>query len=111
MGRERISVRIPARHGLKASESVELAALFKVLGSTTRVRLLHLLVADGETRVGDIARGVAMTPQAVSNQLQRLAALQIVAARRVGSEVHYQVINPCVRSLLEKGLCLIRKQC
>jgi DNA-binding transcriptional ArsR family regulator len=93
------------------SEATRLATLFKVLGSTTRVRVLHVLVTNGETRAGDIARSVAMTPQAVSNQLRRLADLEIVAARRVGAEVYYQAINPCVPSLLDKGLCFVRKRC
>lgn len=109
--RKRLASRRSREAALASGESSDLADLFKVLGSTTRLRLLHLLVSRGEACVGDIARGVGMTPQAVSNQLQRLAALEIVAARRVGAEVHYRVINPCVPALLEKGLCLIRKQC
>ena len=108
---KRTAARRARRPALTGGQPAELAALFKVLGSTTRVRLLHLLVREGETRVGDIARGVSMTPQAVSNQLQRLARLEIVSARRVGAEVYYRVTNPCVPILLDKGLCLITKQC
>ena len=89
----------------------ELAALFKVLGSPTRLRLLQLLLRDGEACVGDVARGVRMTPQAVSNQLRRMARLGVVSSRREGAEVHYRVSNPCVPALLDKGLCLIEKEC
>jgi DNA-binding transcriptional ArsR family regulator len=48
-----------------------------------------------------------MTPQAVSNQLQRLVDRRILAARRQGNNVFYRVVDPCVTSLLELGLCLV----
>jgi DNA-binding transcriptional ArsR family regulator len=47
-----------------------------------------------------------MTPQAVSNQLQRLVDREILAARRVGNSVFYRIADPCVSSLLDLGLCL-----
>jgi DNA-binding transcriptional ArsR family regulator len=50
-----------------------------------------------------------MKPQAVSNQLQRLSDLGIVAARRDGTSIHYRVVDLCVRSLLDQGLCLMEE--
>ncbi|MFM7292921.1 MAG: hypothetical protein ACKO6B_17060 [Planctomycetia bacterium] len=47
-----------------------------------------------------------MKPQAVSNQLQRLCSLGIIRSRRAGVNVHYRVVDLCVRSLLDQGLCL-----
>jgi DNA-binding transcriptional ArsR family regulator len=83
-----------------------LAAVFKVLANDTRLRLLHALVRAGELCVTELADEVGMKPQAVSNQLQRLSSLGILEARRAGVNVHYRVVDLCVRSLLDHGLCL-----
>ncbi|NCY03208.1 MAG: ArsR family transcriptional regulator [Planctomycetia bacterium] len=83
-----------------------LAAVFKVLANDTRLRLLHALVRAGELCVTELADEVGMKPQAVSNQLQRLSSLGIIAARRAGVNVYYRVVDVCVRPLLDQGLCL-----
>jgi DNA-binding transcriptional ArsR family regulator len=84
-----------------------LAAVFKVLANDTRLRLLHALVRAGEMGVTDLAGAVAMKPQAVSNQLQRLSDLGILTHRRDGKSILYRVVDPCVMSLLDQGLCLV----
>jgi DNA-binding transcriptional ArsR family regulator len=48
-----------------------------------------------------------MRPQALSNQLRRLAAQGIVASRRDGPRVQYRIRDPCVPSILDRGLCLL----
>src|SRR4051812_35005787 len=73
-----------------------LAAVFKVLANDTRLRLLHALVRADELCVTDLAAAVGMKPQAVSNQLQRLSDLGIVASRRDGNTVHYRLVDLCV---------------
>ena len=47
---------------------------------------------------------VGMRPQAVSNQLQRLSDLGVLASRRDGNNIHYRLVDLCVRSLLDRGL-------
>lgn len=86
-----------------------LAAVFKVLANDTRLRLLHALVRAKELRVTELAESIGMKPQAVSNQLQRLSDLGILASRRIGNNIHYQLVDLCVRSLLEQGLCLMEE--
>lgn len=86
-----------------------LAAVFKVLANDTRLRLLHALVRTNELCVTDLAASVGMKPQAVSNQLQRLSDLGIVTSRRMGNNIHYQLVDLCVRSLLEQGMCLMEE--
>ena len=49
-----------------------LARLFKIFASPTRLRLLQALVRAETLCVTELADAVAMKPQAVSNQLQRL---------------------------------------
>jgi DNA-binding transcriptional ArsR family regulator len=84
-----------------------LAAVFKVLANDTRLRLLHALVRADEVCVTDLAATLGMKPQAVSNQLQRLSDLGILASRRDGNNIYYRIVDPCVPILLDRGLCLM----
>jgi DNA-binding transcriptional ArsR family regulator len=92
---------------LSFDQATSLAHLFKVFANPTRLRLLHALVRADELCVTELADTVEMKPQAVSNQLQRLVDRGILASRREGNNVYYQVVDPCVQVLLERGLCLI----
>lgn len=91
---------------LSGPQAQALEGTFKMLGNATRLRLLHALIRAGELCVSDIAGELEMKPQAVSNQLQRLADRGIVESRRNGIQVYYRVIDPCVVSLLDQGWCL-----
>jgi DNA-binding transcriptional ArsR family regulator len=84
----------------------ELAQVFEVLASDTRLRLLHALVLLGDPCMGDLAAAVDMKPQAVSNQLRRLVDLGILSTRRHGTHIHYRIVDPCVVRLMHHGLCL-----
>lgn len=95
-----------ARPLLSAGEAGRVITLFKVLASETRLRLIHALVRAEELSVSDLGRTVGMTPQAVSNQLQRLVDRGVLEARRNGNSVHYRIADPCVPALLDQGLCL-----
>ena len=92
---------------LNRDEAVQLMRLFKIFANDSRLRLLHALVREGELCVSELARAVEMKPQTVSNQLQRLADRGILRARREGVNIYYQVTDPCVRVLLERGVCLV----
>lgn len=83
-----------------------LEATFKALGNATRLRMLHALARTGEVCVSDIAEAVGMKPQAVSNQLQRLAIRGILEARRDGLQVLYRIVDPCVVDLVDRAWCL-----
>jgi DNA-binding transcriptional ArsR family regulator len=96
---------LAARELLTEAQAGELRGTFKVLASETRLRLLHALERSGELGVNDLAATVEMAPQAVSNQLQRMADRGVVVARREGSSVIYRIADPCVTALLELGLC------
>ncbi|SMC60618.1 DNA-binding transcriptional regulator, ArsR family [Lentzea albidocapillata] len=88
-------------------EAAGVAALFKVLSGTTRLRLLHALSRAEEVRVSDLAAAVDMSQQGVSNQLQRLVDQKILATRREGTSIYYRIVDPCVPRMLEFGLCLL----
>ncbi len=94
---------------LSPIEAGGLAAVFKVLANDTRLRLLHALVRADELCVTDLADSIGMKPQGVSNQLQRLSDLGILASRRDGNNICYRVVDLCVRSLLDQALCLMEE--
>lgn len=85
----------------------DLAGLFRVLASDTRLRILHTIARTGEVSVGDIANDIGASNQTVSNQLQRMSDQKIVATRRDGNRIYYRLIDPCVGGLIELGLCLL----
>lgn len=92
---------------LEHEQTADLEKLFKILANSTRLRLLHAVVRAGELCVTELADAVGMKPQAVSNQLQRLADRDILATRRNGNQMYYRIVDPCVTHLLDYGLCLL----
>ncbi len=97
---------LTARPLLSPRQAQGLESTFKLLANATRLRMLHALARADELCVGQIADELGMKPQAVSNQLQRLAARGIVDARRDGLHIHYSILDPCVLTLLHQGWCL-----
>lgn len=91
---------------LSPEQALALTALFKVLANDTRLRLLHALVLQGEMGVTELADVLAMKPQAISNQLTRLADRGILGYRRNGNNIYYRIVDPCVIALLDYGFCL-----
>lgn len=91
---------------LDMGKATELANLYGVLASETRLRLLHALILLDDPCMGDLAEAVGMKPQAVSNQLRRLVELGILDTRRHGSHIHYRIVDPCITKLMYHGLCL-----
>lgn len=89
------------------SVAKDTASLFKLLSNDTRVRLLHALAIHNELCVSDLASQLKMKPQAISNQLQKLVAGKMLASRREGNLIFYRIIDRCVPSLLDLGLCLL----
>jgi len=91
---------------LSSEQAKALSTVFKVLANDTRLRLLHALVREGEIGVMELAGLLAMKPQAISNQLNRLADRGILGYRRNGNNIYYRIVDPCVIELLDHGLCL-----
>lgn len=91
---------------ISLERAAKLESLFKVLGNRTRLRMIHALTRAGEMCVSELAEALNMKPQAVSNQLQRLAGCNILACKRNGNNVYYRVVDRCVVNLLDRGICL-----
>ena len=91
---------------LSVRQADALGSVFKVLANNTRLRMLHALARAGQLCVGELADELGMKPQAISNQLQRLADRGIVEAEREGLQILYSIVDPCVLTLLDQGWCL-----
>lgn len=91
---------------ISMEDSQRIEAIFKIFASATRLRLLHALVRKTKLPVNELAEAIGMTAQAVSNQLQRLIDRGILGSRRNGNQIYYRIVDPCVASILEHGLCL-----
>lgn len=102
-----VHVTLPEQQPITSDQAAELEDLFKILANDTRLRLLHTLARVEEMCVCDLAQEVEMTPQAISNQLQRLSDRGIVATRRSGNMIYYRVVDQCIIGLLQKALCLL----
>lgn len=91
---------------ITVEQASDLENMFKVLANDTRLRILHAIIKGTEMCVTEIANLLEMKPQAISNQLQRLVDQRIVVSRRDGNNVYYRVVDPCIVSLLDLGICL-----
>ncbi len=94
----------PRRQILGLEEAEGLERLFAVLASSTRLRLLHALIRMGDPCMTDLAAAVSMKPQAVSNQLRKLADMGVLRARRHGNHIHYRLEHPALKAMLLAGL-------
>jgi DNA-binding transcriptional ArsR family regulator len=77
-----------------------MAALFKVMGNTTRLRLIAQLSHE-ERCVEDLVEGLGMSQSAVSHQLRVLRESNIVDHRRDGRHVRYRLVDHHVRELYD----------
>ncbi len=98
--------KIEQRPLLDGEQARILADVFKVLSNDTRLRIIHVLIRSEEQCVSKLADLLDMSPQAVSNQLQRLSNRGILGVRREGNHLYYRVLDPCTDQILELGLCL-----
>lgn len=88
---------------VKEETLFQLADLFKALGDSTRVRILHAL-SHSELCVCDLASLLGMSSSAVSHQLRVLRGQRIVKYRKEGKNVIYSLDDTHVAALMEQGL-------
>ena len=73
---------------------------FKALGDSTRLRILHALLA-GELCVCDLSETLGMSVSAGSHQLSVLKAARLVSHRRDGKIIYYSLSDDHVSAVLE----------
>ncbi|MDO4553326.1 MAG: metalloregulator ArsR/SmtB family transcription factor [Bacillota bacterium] len=89
-------------------ELYDLADFFKVLGDSTRIRILWAL-DERDLCVCDLAALLGMTNSAISHQLKSLRQARLVKYRRMGKSVLYSLDDDHVRDVVEKGLAHIKE--
>lgn len=81
----------------------KLAEFFKILGDTTRTKILFAL-DQNEMCVCDIANVLGMSKSSISHQLGTLRKSGIVKCRKEGKEVYYMLDDNHVKQLFEVGI-------
>lgn len=85
------------------SSAAELADLFRLLGDTTRLRVV-LACLNAPVAVSDIAARLDLSPSLVSHHLRLLRAARIVKADRHGKQVFYVAADQHVSGVLHDML-------
>mgnify|MGYP001862940455 CR=1 FL=1 len=81
----------------------KLAEFFKIVGDTTRVKILFAL-DQNEMCVCDIANVLEMTKSSISHQLGTLRRSGIVKCRKLGKEVFYSLDDEHIKQVFEIGV-------
>lgn len=97
------AVNIALKNKPKEKELEILTTLFKILGDSTRTKILWIL-DHHEMCVCDIANVLNMTKSSISHQLAILREAGIVRFRRNGKEVYYTLDDEHISRLYEIGL-------
>lgn len=80
----------------------DLADFFKVLGDTTRIKILKAL-SFSDMCVADIAALLGMTQSAISHQLRVLKQAHLVKFRREGKNIIYSLDDDHVEHIVAEG--------
>ena len=88
---------------LEADTFNKLAEFFKIIGDTTRTKILFAL-DQNEMCVCDIANVLGMSKSSISHQLGTLRRSGIVKCRKVGKEVFYMLDDDHIKKVFEIGI-------
>ncbi len=81
----------------------QLAESFKVLGDSTRLKMIYVL-SQAELCVCDIATLLGLTDSAVSHQLRILRNMRLVKYRKDGKMAYYTLDDGHIENLFKEGL-------
>jgi ArsR family transcriptional regulator, lead/cadmium/zinc/bismuth-responsive transcriptional repressor len=94
---------------LNEGQTETLADMLHLMGEPNRLRIL-MLCLDQECAVGDIARGLQMTPSLTSHHLRLLRAARLVRGRRQGKQVFYSAADDHVRHVLRDLIAHVQEE-
>ncbi len=83
------------------------AKFFHGLADLTRLRIVEVLLDEGEKNVSELMDLIGQPQSRVSNHLACLRWCGYVASRREGKFVYYRVADPRVRQLLDLARSVI----
>lgn len=87
----------------KAIDIQKLADFYKIMGDSTRLKLL-IALENGELCSSDLAIVTNMTRSAVSHQLKTLKMNKLVKSRKEGKTVYYSLDDEHIHSVLKVAL-------
>jgi ArsR family transcriptional regulator, lead/cadmium/zinc/bismuth-responsive transcriptional repressor len=93
----------------KDEKLYELSELFKVLGDSTRIKIICALI-ESEMCVCDISALFNMSQSAISHQLRTLKQARLVKFRREGKVVYYSLDDEHVKLLFDYGLIHVNEK-
>jgi ArsR family transcriptional regulator, lead/cadmium/zinc/bismuth-responsive transcriptional repressor len=96
------------REASPEKETAKLAAIYKVLGDPTRLKMIMGL-REGEMCVCDLAAFLGLTESAISHQLRLLRDQALVKKRRDGQILYYSLDDDHVNDLLRVSLEHVRE--
>ncbi len=94
--------RVINQYDYDEDEVYELSELFKVLGDSTRIKILGCLTIT-EMCVSDISQFLGMTQSAISHQLRKMKMHRLVKSRRDGKVIYYALDDEHVREIITSG--------
>jgi DNA-binding transcriptional ArsR family regulator len=105
---EPASVASETRDDVEVVDAARVATVFRVLGDTSRCRLIYALLRRDEICVGELADHLGMSESNVSHHLSVLRAHGLVRFRRAGKQVFYAPDDDHIRLLLDMTLEHVR---
>lgn len=82
---------------------MNLSDFFKVMGDSTRLRILIALEKD-EFCVSDLSCMLNMTQSAISHQLKALKNAKLIKSRKDGRIVYYSLDDDHIKDILAKSM-------
>jgi len=92
---------------LSQSSLRELKSYYRALGDTNRLRIVQILVTEGEQPVSELARRLRISQPLMSWHLHRLRRSGIVRTERVGREVRGTFDRERFADLNARGIRLL----
>lgn len=80
-----------------------LSEFYKIFGDQTRLRILDVLL-NKPLCVNEISELLDMTQSAISHQLKKLRASNLVKTEKIGKNVYYSISDEHIKIILKYGL-------
>ena len=83
------------------NETLHIANLFKLLGDSTRLKIIMALM-ENELCVCDLAAVIDTSVSAVSHQLRLLRSERLIKYRKEGKMVYYSIDDDHIKNLVDE---------
>ena len=71
--------------------TIDADTLFRMLADPTRLRMIMLLIADGELCVCELTHALGLSQPKISRHLAHLRETHLLASRRAGQWMYYRI--------------------